>query len=202
MAGLRIKVSRKPQVTKARRDSTCPYCRAELLAGESAARCIECDTLSHAECWHQNGRHCSVFGCPGTRSVPLMVPSAGAIAVVTKTPKPKKTSKRKKDRGSRRRRGRDRQAEQRTASRAARSSAAGGATSLEDLTPGRRERLIRATLVWLSGGVPLLAFGAKQLLTLKRTSEMISGGFMLSLGVLISLYFLVVLLDAFHTERN
>lgn len=43
----------------------CPYCRAEIEAGDSIVVCSSCEMPHHKDCWVEN-QGCTTFGCMGT----------------------------------------------------------------------------------------------------------------------------------------
>lgn len=71
----------------------CPYCRTEVAAGATGAlapyTCAGCGVTYHAECWHNNGERCAVYGCrsreaQGTAEAPaeaevVLYPAVGEL---------------------------------------------------------------------------------------------------------------------------
>ena len=43
----------------------CPYCKELTLGVSQIAKCSNCGTIHHVDCWQSNGS-CSIFGCHGT----------------------------------------------------------------------------------------------------------------------------------------
>jgi formylglycine-generating enzyme required for sulfatase activity len=44
---------------------TCPFCLDTYAQGDSLTICPICHIPHHRECWIENGRKCTTFGCPG-----------------------------------------------------------------------------------------------------------------------------------------
>ena len=59
-------VSEETQTIEMVVGKTCPFCQYPIKPGEKVTVCPACGVPHHADCWIENGKGCTTFGCTGS----------------------------------------------------------------------------------------------------------------------------------------
>jgi len=65
-----MEIELAPSNEAAAATGNCPFCRSPLKPSDEIIECPECGVSHHADCWHGNGDHCTVYGCQGSLREP------------------------------------------------------------------------------------------------------------------------------------
>ncbi|MDO8492932.1 MAG: RING finger protein [bacterium] len=44
-------------------DAKCSFCNSKIMQGDAVINCPKCEVLFHPNCWDENGKKCSIYGC-------------------------------------------------------------------------------------------------------------------------------------------